>query len=142
MTIFVVDASVTLSWCFEDEASNFTEGLLERLRQGDEILVPAHWATEVLNGLAVAQRRKRIKPGQPALFWDELSRLPIETEPALSAMHGKAVLALGEKHGLTVYDAAYLELAQRRNVPLATLDDDLRKAASAEGVMLLQDSLR
>jgi predicted nucleic acid-binding protein len=57
MAIFVVDASAALAWCFEDEASTWTEGLLERLRQGDRSLVPAHWPTEVLNGLLVASRR-------------------------------------------------------------------------------------
>ncbi len=85
MAIFVVDASVALAWCFEDEASTFADGLLERLRQGDGIVVPAHWPTEISNGLLVASRRKRIKADQPALFWDELARLPIEVEAALSA---------------------------------------------------------
>ena len=137
MTIFVVDASVALAWCFEDEASTLADGLLERLRQGDRIVVPAHWPTEISNGLLVASRRKRIKPDQPALFWDELGRLPIEVEAALSAAQAKIVLALGEKHGLTVYDAAYLELALRRQLPLGTLDVDLHKAAQAEGLALL-----
>jgi predicted nucleic acid-binding protein len=137
MAVFVADASVALAWCFEDEDGSFTDGLLNRLRQGDRIVVPAHWPTEILNGLLVASRRKRIKPEQPALFWDELSRLPIETEPSLGAMQAKAVLALSEKHGLTVYDAAYLELARRRQLPLGTLDIDLRGAAQAEGVPLL-----
>jgi predicted nucleic acid-binding protein len=137
MAIFVVDASAALAWCFEDEASSFTDGLLERLRQGDRIVVPAHWPTEILNGLLVASRRKRIKADQPGLFWDELARLPIETEPPLTALQAKRVLALGEKHGLTVYDAAYLELAHRRQLPLGTLDTDLHKAAKAEGVAVL-----
>jgi predicted nucleic acid-binding protein len=137
MAVFVVDALAALAWCFEDEASGWTDGLLERLRQGDRIVVPAHWPTEILNGLLVASRRKRIKTGQPALFWDELARLPIETEPALTAIQAKAVLAMGEKHGLTMYDAAYLELAHRRELSLATLDTDLRKAAEVEGVALL-----
>ncbi len=137
MAVFVVDASAALAWCFEDEASSWTDGLLERLRQGDRIVVPAHWPTEILNGLVVASRRKRIKSDQPALFWEELSRLPIEMEPALTAVQAKTVLALGEKHDLTVYDAAYLELALRRQLPLGTLDTDLRKAAQVEGVVVL-----
>jgi predicted nucleic acid-binding protein len=137
MAIFVVDASAALAWCFEDETSSWSDALLERLRQGDQIVVPAHWPTEILNGLLVASRRKRIKADQPALFWDELARLPIETEPALTAAQAKKVLALSEKHGLTVYDAAYLELAHRRNLPLGTLDTDLRKAAQPEGIALL-----
>jgi predicted nucleic acid-binding protein len=137
MAIFVVDASAALAWCFEDEASSWTDGLLERLRQGDRIVVPAHWPTEMSNGFLVASRRKRIKADQPALFWDELARLPIEVEVALSAAQAKIVLALSEKHALTVYDAAYLELAHRRHLALGTLDTDLRKAAQVEGVALL-----
>jgi predicted nucleic acid-binding protein len=137
MAVFVADASATLAWCFEDETNSWTDGLLDRLQHGDRIVVPAHWPTEILNGLLVASRRKRIKPGQPILFWDEIARLPIETEPALTDVQGKGVLALGEKHGLTVYDAAYLELAHWRQLPLGTLDADLRKAAQAEGVTLL-----
>ena len=137
MAVFVADASATLAWCFEDETNSWTDGLLDRLQHGDRIVVPAHWPTEILNGLLVASRRKRIKPGQPILFWGELARSPIETEPALTDVQGKGVLTLGEKHGLTVYDAAYLELAHRRQLPLGTLDADLRKAAQAEGVTLL-----
>ena len=137
MAIFVVDASAALAWCFEDEASSWSDGLLERLRQGDQIVVPAHWPTEISNGLLVAQRKNRIKTGQAALFWDELVHLPIEMEPALTAVQAKTVLILSEKHGLTVYDAAYLELAQRRQFPLGTLDTDLRKAAQAAGVVVL-----
>jgi predicted nucleic acid-binding protein len=137
MAVFVVDASVALAWCFEDESSTLAEGLLERLRRGDQVVAPAHWPTEILNGLLVAERRKRIGHGQPALFWDELMRLPIEVEPALTAVQAKTVLALSEKHGLTVYDAAYLELAQRRQLPLGTLDEDLHAAAQREGLTLL-----
>ena len=137
MAIFVVDASAALAWCFEDEANAWTDGLLERLRQGDRIIVPAHWPTEILNGLLMASRRKRIKPDQPALFWEELSRLPIETEPPQTAIQAKTILALSEKHNLTVYDATYLESAHRRQLPLGTLDSDLRRAAQVEGVLLL-----
>jgi predicted nucleic acid-binding protein len=137
MAVFVVDASAALSWCFEDEASSWGDGLLERLQQGDRLAVPAHWPTEISNGLLVALRRNRVKAGQPTLFWDELARLPIEAEPALTALQAKAVLALSEKHRLTIYDAAYLELAQRRQLPPATLDLELRRAAQAEGVAVL-----
>ena len=137
MAIFVVDASAALAWCFEDEGNNWSDALLERLRQGDQIVVPAHWPTEILNGLLVAARRKRIKADQPELFWDALARLPIQIEPALTASQARAVMALGQKHGLTAYDAAYLELAHRRNFPVGTLDADLRKAAQIEAVALL-----
>jgi predicted nucleic acid-binding protein len=113
------------------------KGFFERLTQGDRIVVPAHWPTEVANALLMAVRKKRIKPERPPLLWDQLDRLPIETEPPLTTDQVKEVLALGEKHGLTVYDAAYLELARRRQFALGTLDGDLRKAAQAEGIELL-----
>ena len=136
MAVFVVDASVALAWCSEDEATKWSEEFLERLRQGDRIIVPAHWAAEVANALLMGVRRKRIKPEQPQQLWEELGRRPIDLEPSLilTSARGKEVLALAEKHGLTVYDAAYLELARRYELPLATLDGDLRKAAQAEGV--------
>jgi predicted nucleic acid-binding protein len=70
------------------------------------------------------------------LFWDEIARLPIDTEPPLSAIQARAVLALSNKYGLTAYDAAYLELAYRRQLPLGTLDADLHTAAQAEGIAL------
>jgi predicted nucleic acid-binding protein len=139
MAAFILDASVALAWCFEDEKTDWSEEVLERLRHSDRVNVPAHWAVEVANGLLMAARKKRIPPEQPQLLWDELSRLPIDPEPGLmiTPIRGKEVLALAEKHGLTVYDAAYLELARRYQLPLATLDGNLRKAAQAAGVPLL-----
>lgn len=136
MATFVADASVTLPWCFEDESTAWTDGLLDRLRNGDRIAVPAHWPTEISNGLLMALRRRRIQPGRSELFWDELAILPIEVEPPLSPDQAKEVLALSQKHGLTVYDAAYLELAKRKGITLATADSELIAAASLEGVML------
>lgn len=136
MALFVVDASAALAWCFEDEANSWSDRLLERMRDGDGGVVPAHWPTEILNGLLVASRRKRIKADQPALFWNEFVRLPIIVEPALTPSQANKVLALAEGHGLTVYDAAYLELAYRRQLPLGTLDADLRSAAQHEGIVL------
>jgi predicted nucleic acid-binding protein len=137
MALFVVDASASLAWCFEDEATGWTDGLLQRLRNGDRIVVPAHWPTEISNGLLMGLRRKRIKPGRPEMFWDELARLPIDVEPPLTPLEAKTVLALSESHALTVYDATYLELALRKGLPLGTLDTDLRKAAHDEGIVLL-----
>jgi len=137
MATFVADASVTLPWCFQDEATAWTDGLLDRLRGGDRIAVPAHWPTEISNGLLMGLRRKRIQPGRPQLFWDQLAILPIDVEPPLTSNQAKAVLAPCEAHGLTVYDAAYLELALRRGLPLATQDLDLVKAAQLEGASLI-----
>lgn len=85
----------------------------------------------------MAVRRKRIEPGRPILFWDELAILPFAVELPLSPDQAKTVLALSEKHGLTVYDAGYLELARRHGVALATLDSALMEAAPLEGVALM-----
>lgn len=84
MAIFVADASVALAWCFEDETNSLADALLDRLRRGDRIVVPAHWPTEISNGLLVAQRRKRIRTGQAATLLSELARLPIEMDSALN----------------------------------------------------------
>jgi predicted nucleic acid-binding protein len=74
MAVFVLDASVALAWSFEDEATDWTDEFLERLRQGDRVIVPAHWAAEVANALLLGVRRKRIKPEQPQQLWEELGR--------------------------------------------------------------------
>jgi predicted nucleic acid-binding protein len=140
MSTFVVDASATLPWCFEDESTPWTDGLLDRLRLGDRMAVPAHWPTEVSNGLLMAFRRKRILPGRAELFWDELSILPIDVEPPIGSAEAKTILALCELRGLTVYDAAYLELAKRKGWLLATLDEALIQAARGEGVVLVPKS--
>jgi predicted nucleic acid-binding protein len=137
MAVFVVDASLALAWYFDDEFTGWADGILEGLRHGDRAIVPAHWPTEVLNGFLVALRKKRIKPEQPAEFWDQLAALPIEIEPALPAAQAKTLLTLSEKHGLTIYDAAYLELALRRALPIGTLDAELRRAAQIESIALL-----
>ena len=121
MTTFVADASATLPWCFEDEATAWTEAILDRLRGGDQIVVPAHWPVEISNGMLMALRRKRIQPGRPELFWDELSVLPITVEPPLSPEQAKTVFALCEHHGLTLYDGAYLELARGMGFPVGRL---------------------
>ena len=137
MAALVVDASVTLSWCFEDERSSWTDTILDRLGRGDRTTVPAHWPTEVTNGLLTGIRRQRIRSGRAEQFWDELSVLPIDVEPGLSAQQARATLALSQQFELTAYDAAYLELAIRRGLPLATLDAALSRAATGSGVRLI-----
>ena len=99
--------------------------------------MPAHWPTEVMNGLVVAVRRNRIDLDRVARFAADLASLAIRIEPAHAPGAWNSVIGLATKHKLTVYDAAYLELAQRTGLPLATLDDDLREAAQAEGVALV-----
>lgn len=134
MPAFVIDASATLPWCFYDEASDETNALLTRLQTGDEALVPAHWPAEVANALLVAVRRERISSQDARRFLEDVDLLPIRIDTVTQELVRLHILPLAEKHELTVYDAAYLELAMRQAVPLATFDDDLRKAARASGV--------
>lgn len=137
MTAFVADASIALAWCFEDEATAWTDSLMERLSRGDRIVVPAHWPTEMSNGLLMGLRRQRIEAGRAEAFWDELAVLPIHIEPPLHPALAKDVLSLAAHNGLTVYDAAYLELAMRRNLALASLDAELTASASRLGVAVM-----
>jgi predicted nucleic acid-binding protein len=138
MSGFVPDASVTLPWRFEDEATPWTEALLDR-EGGEEAVVPAHWPLEVANALLVARRRGRVTADQISEFIEDLAALPIRLEPPRDPAQWPAVIALAEKHRLTAYDAAYLELVLRTGLPIATLDGDLRRAALAEGVPIVEE---
>ena len=111
---FIPDASVTLPWCFPDEGTPWTESLLNRLAVGESAVVPAHWATEVMNGLLMATRRGRIGLAEVVDFVGILNDLLLDIEPPRLPASWPALLALAQKHRLTAYDAAYLELAQRR----------------------------
>lgn len=128
---FVLDVSATVAWCLPDEESEAANRALDRL-QGDEAVVPALWWFELRNALVVNERRGRLVETDTALFLAKLERLPIllDERPGRSDL----VLALARRHGLSVYDAAYLEAAVRRGAPLATLDRKLVAAAQAEGV--------
>lgn len=133
---FVVDASVTLSWCFEDEATPQTEAILDLLSE-DTAVVPSLWELEVSNVLLLGERRRRLTESQTARFVALLGQLPILVDSA--SVNMEAVLAVGRHHALTAYDAAYLVLAEREGVPLATLDAKLRNAAQAVGVRLIPE---
>jgi predicted nucleic acid-binding protein len=137
MARLVADASATLTWCFEDEAMPWTDALLADLRAGDEAMVPAHWPAEVANALLIAVRRGRISREKANRFFLDLRALPIRIDAESSETVFDQAFKLAEKYSFTVYDAAYLELAFREGLPLATLDNDLRKAALASGVPLV-----
>lgn len=132
----VLDASLTLSWFFKDERTPGTDAVLTEVTENGAV-VPALWRLEVANALQMAVRRKRID----AAFRDSaltlLSRLSIPADPDTDACAWAAILQLAGRFELTLYDAAYLELAQRRRLPLATLDRELRDAAAALGITLL-----
>lgn len=131
---FVLDSSVALAWCFEDEATPQTDALLEQLAD-DTAVAPPLWELEVINVLLLAERRERITEAQTARFVALISQLPILIDSAGPDMG--VVLAAGRHHGLTAYDAAYLVLAEREGIPLATMDAKLRAAATTAGVPLL-----
>jgi predicted nucleic acid-binding protein len=125
---------VSLAWCFSDEATPFTVGLLNRASAGEEVTVPSHWPIEVLNGIVMGKVRGRISDADKQRFLQDLSslRILIDDVPALSCFD--AVYELAGRHKLTAYDAAYLELAIRRGLPLAMLDKALLRAAIDEAV--------
>lgn len=131
---FVLDASVTMAWCFEDEATAATDAVLDRLAE-EPAVAPPLWQLEVTNVLLGAERRGRITEAQGARFLELLGRLPIRVD--LGPVAPAAVLAAGRRHGLTAYDASYLVLAEREALPLATVDAGLSAACRAAGVPLL-----
>jgi predicted nucleic acid-binding protein len=137
---FVVDSSVALSWCFEDERTPATKALLEQVGESGA-LAPQHWPLEVLNGLMMAERRQRIEAGRRRQLADFLRDLPITLDPETTAQLWGATQGLAERFRLTAYDAAYLELAQRKRLALASLDNPLCKAATALGVPVLGTTL-
>lgn len=136
MIPFVLDASVTLSWCFEDEADAAGDAVLRRLA-GGRAAVPAVWPLEVANVLLGAERRGRIGAAEARRFLVLLEALPIEVDAHGLARAPREALQLARAHGLSVYDATYLELAVRTGAALATRDARLAAAARAEGVELL-----
>jgi predicted nucleic acid-binding protein len=133
----VIDASVALAWCFEDESTPLTEAVLERLAV-EKAVAPALWPLEVANGLRSAERRGRLDEEAIPAATQLLMTLPIHVEeaPELETTLGP-VLQLARAVGLTTYDAAYLHLAIRRGLPLATADEQLARAAAAAGVELV-----
>lgn len=137
MATLVLDASVFLSWLFPDEENEWSKHLVRDLGEEDRVVVPAHWLVEIANALLVGSRRKRIKTEQIAAFLGQLAIIPVEIESALSLEDAERVAALGAKHSLSAYDAAYLDLALRKNVALGTLDGALRNASMTEKVRLL-----
>jgi predicted nucleic acid-binding protein len=132
----VLDASLTLSWFFKDERTPGTDAVLTGVTENGAV-VPGLWRLEVANALQMAVRRKRIDAAFRDSALTQLSRLSIATDPDTDAYAWTAILQLASRFELTLYDAAYLELAQRRRLPLATLDRELRDAAAALGITLL-----
>ena len=136
MNAFVLDCSVTMSWALPDEDNRYASAV--RTSFGEyEAIVPSIWALEVANGLLVAERRGRLTRADTAEFLALLGGLPILIDSAEPDRALAEILLLGREQNLSSYDAAYLDLAMREGLPIATLDEPLRKAAQAVGVGIL-----
>jgi predicted nucleic acid-binding protein len=133
---FVLDSSVALTWCFEDERTATTDALLDRVTDAGAV-APSLWPLEVLNGLVMAERRGRLDAQRRHRMTSLLQALPVTIDSETVRNAWQLTSHLAERFRLTVYDAAYLELAQRMNLPLASLDQELRSAGTALGVPLL-----
>lgn len=136
MTGFVLDASVTLDWCFADRANPQSEAWLDRLATA-RARVPTIWRLEVANVLLGAERRGVLTPADGARLLGMLDGLPIDVDATTPGRAWREILSLGRTHGLSSYDAAYLDLALCTGLPLATRDSKLQAAARALGIALL-----
>ncbi len=134
----VLDSSITLAFVFSDEVSDAVRRVLDRAAS-DGIVVPQHWRMEVANGLTMAMRRGRIDAEFRRSVLADLALLRIETDPHTDARIWSNGITFADRFRLTLYDAEYLELAQRRHCPLATLDEELRQAAKLAGVECLPE---
>ena len=134
---FVIDNSIVMSWCFQDETDPYAEKVLDRLTDAVAV-VPAIWPLEVVNLLLVAERRERLGQADSARFLTLLSQLPLVVDEERTDRKLESLLALGRANSLSSYDASYLALAMRRGVPIATLDKSLIAAAERESIPLFE----
>ncbi|MBA3595800.1 MAG: type II toxin-antitoxin system VapC family toxin [Methylibium sp.] len=130
MSSFVLDTSAALSWCFADEHESFSERLLDQATQSG-VLVPMLWHTEMAAALLAAQRHGLLESTELRLLGALFDRLQIQTDAAAPERARHDVLLLAQETGLSVQDATYLDLAMRRQLPLATFDPSLQRAAAA-----------
>jgi predicted nucleic acid-binding protein len=136
LTRLVLDASIAMSWRFPDEENPYSRTVLRELREG-EAVVPSIWPLEIANALVVSGRRGRLKIGEGSEFLTLVQGLEIEIDTRTSAQAFGERLSLARRYALPAHDAAYLELALRESLPLATPDSALKKAARKTGVPLL-----
>ena len=134
---FVVDASMAFAWVKPSQASAESDALLERIELGATAVVPPLWFLEVANGLLIAQRRKLLTSSERARAIDRLSGLAVTVDDGNARTAFGRTSALAEDHGLSLYDAAYLEVALRRSLPIASRDETLLAAAARAGARLL-----
>ncbi len=134
MKAFVIDGSTAIGFFLRDEQSASCLKALEAIEVGVPTFVPAHWCVEVANGLIMAERRKRASQADITEALSLAAALPVIEDDQTAQRAGGATAALARQYGLTIYNAAYLELAMRRGAALATTDQALAKAAKAAGV--------
>lgn len=136
---FVLDGSVAMAWFFADEVNDYANSVLAALATARAV-VPSLWPLEVANTILVGERRKRSTEAQAAAWLGILKSLAIEIDGETKTRAWSDTLALARSRNLSAYDATYLELAMRRGLPLATLDEKLQNAALAVGVAICPDS--
>ena len=134
---FVLDGSVTLAWLFLDEHDTYADAIIAKL-PNLEMIVPRLWHLEVANVLLVGERLKRRSQADTTQWLSYLAELPIIVDDSTEARAWSDTVGLARQHALTEYDAAYLELAIRQGIPIATLDIPLKSAAQALGVLIYQ----
>jgi predicted nucleic acid-binding protein len=134
MKALVIDGSTAIGFVLKDEQASHALKALESVEGGMPTFVPAHWSVEVANGLIMAERRKRASQADITEALNLVAALPVIIDDETAQRAGSDTAALTRQYGLTIYDAAYLELAMRRGASLATTDHDLAKAAKAAGV--------
>ena len=135
---FVLDNSVVMSWCFEDEENQYADAVLDRLSEATAF-VPSIWPLEVVNVLLAAERKKRLNEADSVRFITLLSQLPIMVEHERPERIMKDLLALARANNLSSYDASYLNLSMRKGFPIATLDSRLIEAAKKADVPIFMD---
>jgi predicted nucleic acid-binding protein len=135
---FVLDASVVLAWCFPDENDALAQHVAGLFKEGNTATAPSFWPHEVLNPLLAGEKRKRISKELVRSFLDDLAALPIVLEQFPAGVIFDRIQHLSREHGLTAYDAAYLDLALNSGLPLATLDDDLVRACKKAHARLVE----
>lgn len=129
----IIDASVALAWCFPDEASEYAESVLLAV-ENQAVIVPAIWAVEITNALVVGERRKRIRQPEMRRFVELINGLRVVEDRQPFSDTVSNVLPLAREYDLSAYDAAYLDVASRHEMPLATLDGPLQKACIEAGI--------
>ena len=131
---FILDCSIAMSWCFEDEITEYSEKVLESLTKA-KAFVPAIWSLEVANVILFAEKKGRLTRAKATAFIESVRALPIIYDDNMQVATS-TTLEIARGTDLTIYDASYLELALRLRMPLATFDKDLRKAAQRNKIDL------